>query len=273
MYVSRVSPRRAAQALLALALCQACGERAVDPIVALADGSADAGASPGTQPDPPGDGGSGGSDTEPPTAPQVAGPIGLCGACTSSDECGDANDACIGYLGRRFCGRDCDEQLGCPDGYLCVELSNTPLYQCVPETTCPVPSATPSLVDIRAYVFDRVNALRADRDRAPLVASSCLDQLAQDSALAYARSDEPLGKYVEECDPIWPNCACGWSGEAELSVSRYGLDWTTAVDQAVVPYPGQNDRFIQAVLSTQVSGVGVGFWLSGDEAWIALSFR
>lgn len=272
MYVSRVSPRRVAHALLGGLLSLGCGERAIDPIVALADGTGDAGAPNGTPAGSSGDGGSGGS-VAPSDSPQTPGPVGLCGTCTSSDECGDANDACIGYLGRGFCGRDCDEQLGCPEGYLCVELSNTPLYQCMPETTCPAASTSPPLDDVRAYVIGQVNSLRADHDRAPLAASSCLDQLAQDSALAYARSDEPLGKYVEECDPIWPNCACGWSGEAELSVARYGLDWTAAIDQAVVPYPGQNDRVIQAILNAQVSGIGVGFWLSGDEAWIALAFR
>lgn len=131
----------------------------------------------------------------------------------------------------------------------------------------------PELNDIRQYLLTRINAERAARDRAPLLPSSCLDELAQGSALAFARTDEPLGKFVKECDPIWPNCACDWNAEAELTIARYGLDWTTAVEGALDPSREPNDRFTQAFLRLNVTDVGIGFWFSGDEAWIALSFR
>lgn len=268
--------------LAALAVPLGCGERSGDPVVLLPadDGQAGqagaaavppgtAGTAAGTAPgQPQGNGG------EPPVI-VGAGPTGLCGSCDSSDECGDANDACVRHLDERFCGRDCDEQRGCPSGYACVELENSPLWQCVPENGCPTPSATTlSLADLRQYMLTRINNERAARDQPPLVASNCLDELAQQSALAFARTDEPLGKYVKECDPVWPNCACGWSAEAELTIARYGLDWTTAVERAVDTTRGtQNERFTQAFLSLNVTDVGIGFWLSGDEAWIALSLR
>jgi hypothetical protein len=214
-------------------------------------------------------GGTGGASN-----PDPAGAIGLCGSCSSSDECGDANDACIRHLDESFCGRDCDDQHRCPDGYSCVELDNSQLWQCVPQDDCPTPTAVPSLADIRQYLLGRINAERTARDRAPLDGSYCLDDLAQGSALAYARTDEPLGKYVKECDPIWPDCECGWSAEAEATVARYGLDWTTAVERVLGTNRDiQDDRFVQAFLDYDVHDVGIGFWLSGDEAWIALSFR
>jgi hypothetical protein len=114
----------------------------------------------------------------------------------------------------------------------------------------------------------RLNAERIRRDRFPLSASLCLDNLAQSSAIDYARTDEPLGKFVRECDPIWPNCDCGWSAETEVSVAEYSLDWLTAIDRAMA-----TDRFISSFLDYTVSDVGIGFWISGDEAWIALSLR
>jgi hypothetical protein len=261
--------------ICALAVPLGCGERSGDPVVRLPDGQGDAGqggtgspAAAGAAPTgPQGDGGETAGNLRP-------GPTGLCGECSSSDECGDANDACIRHLDQRFCGRDCDDQRGCPNGYSCVELENSQLWQCVPETGCPEPAVTvPALADIRQYILTRINSERALRDQAPLLASSCLDELAQQSALAFAGTDEPLGKYVKECDPIWPNCACGWSAEAELTVARYGLDWSAAVESAVDPSRDQNDRFTQAFLGLEMTDVGIGFWLSGDEAWIALSLH
>jgi hypothetical protein len=262
----------------AVAFALGCGERSGDPIVELPDDQNDAGATSagaagadGRPPDdqtPSNGGGSAGDGAE-------RGPTGLCGDCGSSDECGDANDACLRHDDERFCGRDCDDQRGCPDGYACVELDNSQLWQCVPQNGCPVPTVpVPALVDIRQDLLARINAERVAHDRPPLVASPCLDELAQGSALAFARTDVPLGKFAKECHPIWPNCACGWSAEAELTVARYGLDWTTAVEHAIaVTRDGQNERFTEGVLSFERTDVGIGFWLSGDEAWIALSLR
>ena len=220
-------------------------------------------------------GGSGGGPSEPAggatgTGEPPSGPTGLCGACSTSQTCSDANDACIRHEGESFCGRDCDEGLGCPEGYVCVELDNSPIFQCVPGSGCPAVAPTPpALQDIRDYLLARINAERLARDRSTLFPSSCLDGLAQDSALDYARSDEPLGKFVKECDPIWPDCDCGWSAEAEVAVAAYGLDWASAIEHAL----GTDDRFINSFLDFDVTSVGIGFWISGDEAWIALSFR
>jgi hypothetical protein len=260
---------RAACGALLAALPLSCGERAGDPVIAL----------PSSSP-PRGDGGAGG---ESPGALGGAsgagnpgpGPGGLCAPCQGSDECGDANDACIRHGAERFCGRDCDEQRGCPDGYACVQLTDSQLLQCVPVGSCVSPTEpAPALADLRAYVLARINAERTARDRVPLEGSSCLNELAQDSALAYARTDEPLGKYVKECDPIWPSCACGWTAEAEVSIARYDLDWQTAVERALdSTRDPASDRVVNAYLSSAMTHVGIGFWLSGDEAWIALSFR
>lgn len=263
-------------ALACALLLAACGERVGEPIVATVtapdepNDSASAGA--GGSPEQPSGSSSLGGEAPTEAPGELMGPIGLCGPCTSSDACGDANDACIRHQDQSFCGRDCDEQRGCPDGYNCVELSNTQLWQCVPQTNCPQPSPQPTLSDLRDYLLARINAERQSFGIAPLSASSCLDDLAQASAVDFARTDEPLGKYVKECDPVWPNCACGWNAEAEIAIARYGLDWQTAVERAV----GQtrdNDRFTQAFLASDFTDVGIGFWLSADEGWIALSFR
>ena len=273
MSVARV----ACGALLgALALPLGCGERAGDPVVLARQQPAVGGEAAGTPASASageGDGkGQGGAGAEPSVG---VGPTGLCGNCTSSDECGDANDACIRHDGAHFCGRDCDDQRGCPDGYSCVELANSQLWQCVPLNGCSTSvGGVPELAELRAYLLARINTERLARDHSPLQASTCLDELAQGSALSFARTDEPLGKYVKECDPIWPNCACGWNAEAELTIARYGLDWTTAVERALdTSRTPQNDRFLQAALDYDASDVGIGFWLSGDEAWIALSFH
>ncbi len=238
----------------ALSLLAACGERSLNPIVAVSSDQNLAGEANG-----------GGDSAE--------GPTGLCGACSSSGDCGDANDACVRHQNERFCGRGCDRERDCPEGYDCVELNDDRLRQCVPRLGCPAPRTPPSPSDFRDYVLARVNAERVARDQPPLEPSACLDELAQQSALELARTDEPLGKYVKECDPIWPACECGWSAEAEVAVSPYDLDWRAAVDHAVESY-GTNaeTHFVSALLGPGLTELGIGFWLSGDELWIALSF-
>jgi hypothetical protein len=268
VYVSDMSVGRVVRdaLLCALLIPLACGERAGEPVVTLTNQN-QAGASAA------GNDSRGGTGQDPSSE---QGPTGLCGPCLSSDECGDANDACIRRQDERFCGRDCDEQRGCPDGYSCLQLDNSQLFQCVPLIGCPrAPLPAPPLADIRQYLLGRINAERAARSRQPIAASSCLDVLAQNSAVDFARTDEPLGKYVKECDPILPNCACGWDAEAEVAIAGYALDWITAIERALAgSYRGTlNDRFVVAYLDNNATEVGIGFWLSGDEAWIALSFH
>lgn len=265
----------------ALTVPLGCGERSGDPVVLLptVPGQGEAGQGDAGQPAMPGTAGAAATSPQgdagaPPVNVDDPSPIGLCGGCNSSDQCGDANDACIRHLDQNFCGRDCDDQRGCPSGYSCVQLENSQLWQCVPENGCPTPTtAVPPLADVRQYTLGRINGERVARDLPPLLPSACLDELAQQSAIAFARTDEPLGKYVKECDPIWPNCACGWSAEAELTIARYDLDWTTAVESGVDPARDQNERFTQGFLAPNMTDVGIGFWLSGDEAWMALSLH
>ncbi|HEY6079780.1 MAG TPA: hypothetical protein VIW29_13285 [Polyangiaceae bacterium] len=243
-------------AVVAAALLLACGERAGDPVVALTE---EAGAEPDTSSAGAGVDGS---------HHEADGPTGLCGRCSSSDDCGDANDACVRHDGSSFCARDCEEGFGCPQGYACRELDNSRLHQCVPERECQSQSSVaPDLDDARANVLAHINTLRSAHDQAPLEASPCLDRLAQESALAYARTDEPLGKYVKECDPVWPNCSCGWTAQAEVAVAYYGLDWLSAIDAAL-----GEEQLRGSISELDFQLVGVGFWISGDEAWIALSF-
>jgi len=274
-----MSARRVLPGALLCAVQLACGERAVDPVVAgpAAPGNVGGPAQGDGGAGPAADGSGGASDSAagaPSEWPDLPGPIGLCAPCSTSSECGDANDACIRHQDTRFCGRDCDEQSGCPDGYTCVQLDNSPLQQCVPLDGCPDPQPPlPRLAELRPYVLRRINSERASRERGPLVASPCLDDVAQASAVDFARTDEPLGKFVKECDPVWPNCMCGWSSESEVAIARYGLDWVSAIDRAFVARDSQTEQFIQAFSRYELTQVGIGFWLSGDEAWLALSFH
>lgn len=271
-------------------LTAGCGDRFGEPIVTAPVAQGDAGTSgtpagpgpsPGASgaPDAEGGGGTGvgGADTaagggeggrQPLEPVDPVGPLGLCAPCTHSDACGDANDACLRHEERLFCGRDCEEGRGCPEGYQCVELANSPLLQCVPVEACPTIPEPPTLTEVRSHFLSRINDVRTEQGRAPLEASNCLHELAQDSAVAYAFTDVPLGKFVEECDPVWPSCSCGWNAQAEAAVAMWGLDWVSALERALVA-----ERFRAAVLATQVESVGIGFWISGDEAWIALSLH
>ena len=190
----------------ALALPLACGERAGDPVVWLVppgDGTGGSGGGSGTgsvlpragtgtgasSPNEPTPGDAGGaasdgtSDSNDGGAAHVpvpeVGAVGLCGDCTEAGDCGSTNDVCIHHDGQRFCGRFCDDQRRCPNGYTCAQLENSTLLQCVPQSACPTPTATtPELADLRPTILMRINSERALRDLTPLQASACLDTLA-----------------------------------------------------------------------------------------------
>ncbi len=295
--------RRAVRAILVLqptclglALLGSCGERGGDPIVALPsvqttagrNGTAGAGATTGgisvlAAGGFGGDDGSGvgGAAGDAPVAGQGGSPpaslgfVGLCGHCHGPVDCGDGNDLCLVNTGPTFCGRDCDESGGCPEGYFCSEILDSNLLQCVPAgDACPVSRlATPSLSVVRDSLLARINEEREARGLAALSLSSCLNSLAQDSALEFARGAQPAAKFERECAPIWPACDCDWSAQAELGVARWGLDWRSAVDAAMGIDADQADpRFVDAFLSLGIVQVGIGFWMSGDEAWWGLSF-
>lgn len=283
--------RRGLWLLTGLPLAAGCGERAGDPVVTLpataspssgAAGSpgaglttgAAAGGAPGYV--APGSGGVGGElDGSAGESSPTRGVTGLCGACRESKDCGDRDDLCLLREGVRFCGRDCEEGNGCPDGYACSDILNTSIHQCVPTaSSCAEPRApAPSLDVLREYLLARINAERFARARAALKLSDCLNGLAQDSALELASTGQALAKYTRECEPLWPACECGWTAQAETTLAGWGLDWESAIDRALGSYRAQaDDPFVDSFLEFQVTQIGIGFWLSGDEAWIALSF-
>ncbi len=67
---------------------------------------------------------------------------GLCQACTTSDDCPYAADACLAIGEASLCGRDCSWDGQCPDGYQCstgvlAQGGRSAPRQCVPKSgTC-----------------------------------------------------------------------------------------------------------------------------------------
>lgn len=241
----------------------ACGERSGDPVVAGMVG----GGAGGTKPGGPPMMADGGAGLGPGVVEAAPGPTGLCGGCTSNDACGDADDLCLeGLDGVGFCGRDCGE--GCPAGYQCADVEGSLIQQCVPDSVCATArSPVPPLDFIRQTVLERVNADRTAQGIEPLMASPCLDELAQASALALGRTGEIGALFERACKPSQTDCACGWSAETEFTIAAFGLDWTTVLEHLFADRPAtsvERDNDIE---------LGVGFWLSGDEAWVALSYR
>lgn len=266
--------------LAAAGLSLGCGERAGDPVVTLATSSAggfsngDAGGTGQGSGVPNASGAPSGHDTE-------EGPLGMCDQCRDNADCGDQSDPCLrtGMDGGQ-CSRHCDERDGCPDGYVCVAFGNmndnTNDQLCVPTSgVCPGPKEqAPSLGGLREYIWNRVNAERVARQRPPFERDHCLDELAQQSALEFARTGEELGKFSRECETERPNCECGWASQAEVQISHYDLDWSGAVDRSLgVHRDTPSGRYTDAMLGVEASHVGVGVWLAGDDAWFALSFR
>jgi len=65
----------------------------------------------------------------------------LCDECIFHYECGTRDDLCIDIIsaGGRFCGTSCQTLIDCPDGYTCVDISDTE-RQCVPASgSCGTP--------------------------------------------------------------------------------------------------------------------------------------
>jgi hypothetical protein len=73
---------------------------------------------------------------------------GLCEPCDNDNQCGGANDHCIGYLGPtglfdRACGVDCaNNPAACPSGFECVSVRNGNAMQCRPRYEMNTPTCT-----------------------------------------------------------------------------------------------------------------------------------
>lgn len=243
----------------ALGLClaaTACGDRAGDPVVALAPLS----------PPEDGDGGS---------TPEPALPRGLCSQCDSHDECGDDRDLCIDIGRVNVCGRNC-KQSGCPRGYQCVFVTRDDA-QCVPEShDCShvVSHESPSLDTMRATALAELNHLRAELQLAPFVLDDCLNEQAWQSATQLARTGDLLGKFEDDCEQFQPApCTCGWRAQSEISVTKYSLTWEYAIDRSIDDrWHDGNESFVRNVSEPEHTRIGFGILLSGDEAWTAISF-
>lgn len=229
----------------ALALAS-CGDAVAEPIVSKAE-------TPSVAPAP----------TMPSPEARVG---GLCAPCPVDGRCGDDNDACLQQLrsGETFCGRDCYENGdgNCPRGYACRDVRGGD-RQCVPlDGTCrtrEVGEPAPPLPELREYMLTDLNQLRADNGLAPLAADACLDEIAQRGALELAFEDQRASSFERDC---------GWRYETRRTLAAWSLDWRLAAT-ALWRFSG---RERDAALSGDFSRLGIGILLSGDEAWIVLSY-
>jgi len=202
-----------------------------------------------------------------PTMPSPEARVGgLCAPCPMDGRCGDDNDACLEQLetGETFCGRDCYENGdgNCPRGYACRDVRDG-ARQCVPnDGTCQtreLGEPAPPLAELREYMLADLNELRDDAELAPLSADACLDGIAQRGALELAFEDQRAPSFERDC---------GWRYETRGTVAAWSLDWRLAAT-ALWRLSG---RGLDTALSEDFSRVGIGILLSGDEAWIVLSF-
>jgi hypothetical protein len=217
------------------------------------------------------------TDPEPtdPEPTDVTGAVrGLCSPCRYGTECGDSNDYCPTFpSGEKFCTRDCSEAR-CPEGYRCVDISNTSTDQCVPEDgSCDHRSGIeppPSTAQVRATVLAEVNRYRAASSLPPLAADDCLNEIALASARELASSGQRSTKYRRECASL-ASCACGWSSENQYQGAGYGLEWRQSLLEAVDLAFGEADS-ANRIASTRVARLGVGVVFGGDEIWLSFTY-
>jgi hypothetical protein len=232
----------------ALASAGGCGDGVAEPIVAVAAEPAPAVTSDAAVPDPG----------------------GLCSFCSGNRTCGDENDTCLFNLTteERFCGRDCDESGGCPQGYACQRVING-ARQCQPPALGCLsrvqPEGPPSLAAVRSHVLADFNQWRAELGLPPMVGDACLDGLAQASAGELALRDEQDFEFQD---------ACGWAFETRCKVATWELDWRRAVTAPWrEPSITAGSRGLPDTLrSTSWTRLGLGIFMGGDEAWIALTY-
>lgn len=253
-----------------------CSERIGEPIVAAStDGSADAN---DTGYRPPDDGfepytdGSDGSVS-------LSSDGGLCAPCESHRDCGEYGDACLtnDVTMEQFCGRDCLERGGCPDGFACFSVGgSSSIINCAPvsgsctgnpSTTSVFASA--SLIEMRAYVVDRLNMARAERQLPALIDDGCLDAEGQASAVELA--DTVLSATVTNgiCDAATQECACAWQSDTN-SVALASGDWRSSIDAAIATALTQNAD--DSVFSASFGRIGVGIVVGELMFWQAWKF-
>lgn len=243
-----------------------CGDARGMPIVLGQGGVGGVGGSTGGL-DLHGDPSGGGGDT----SSGVSG--GLCSPCRDASDCGGRNDYCLfnGGTNESFCGIDCLEQSGCPDGYACMSLGN--LIQCAPISgSCDNPFTNQtgfvSLNDLRPIVLDKINSERARNGVPALAMTDCLTSVAQSAAVDFSATGTMSGKFDSDCKPLIPNCACGWESDNQSHETGNGT-WTDLVTWSAGHILNASNA-PTTVLSDRYSRVGVGIVVGQGEAWVSV---
>ena len=209
----------------------------------------------------------------------------LCEPCESDSDCGWWNDLCLTNddTGQRFCGRDCLQGQGCPDGYACFVVNDADdSTQCAPVSgSCSEAAAdagsifgSASLAEMRAYVLDLLNQMRIYQGLPPFEADTCLDQLAQAATIELIDEGRYHTLFQRQCDWSDEPCECGWTDESQSIASWNELDWRQSINRAVFEMMAEDPSgaTVGNILSPSFDRAGVGIVVGEYRIWQSVEF-
>jgi hypothetical protein len=207
-----------------------------------------------------------------------------CSPCTKQGECGGAANHCLvnTATGEKFCGVDCSSGQSCPSGFNCISIqtSTGTIHQCSPAkgtcssstTTSPGGSTSSgsgcgTVDEMRAYLLQKLNEIRAKRNLPAYKGDSCLDLVATDGNNEWAAGGPAHGHFMRECLYIVPKCECNWQQENMGMSGGSNRTWQTdivMVLQNMMAEETYGGGHFLNIVSTKWTRVGTGILCTGS---------
>ncbi len=205
----------------------------------------------------------------------------ICQPCREHRDCPLNDSFCIRDPGAvvGFCGFGCSRD-ECPAGHACAFLDGLPIPQCVPVAgTCPATTGNTlggiaSQIDMQVYNLMLLNRFRMERGLTPLTWDACLSHEAEIATSDWVRSNQPHRYFANSCEPVKPDCACGWREENQGYSDSLLAGWQDSlqhiIEDEVRNHP--NEGFANNIFSPDLERVGIGIIVSEQKLWLTNAF-
>jgi hypothetical protein len=99
-----------------------------------------------------------------------------------------------------------------------------------------------------------------------------MTEIAQEAAAELAETGDSNGKFRRECEPIHPDCECGWESEIQGNAAGVGRSSEEVVEDSMRYLLEVDGTSSSVFLDPDNRRLGIGVVVSGDEVVFSFDF-